>query len=134
MDLFAEYEDDAWPTREQVRDLPPSLTGVGLDQPLAVVLEAAAAMGRQALRETMIRFCNTRPGEGEHLCGCTAMDVERDLHAGVDRRRVDAHVTAENIAVERLYAAWALEHRGPAMPFNGIPVGRYITRFSEYDF
>lgn len=131
--LFADYQEDAWPTLAQVRNLPPSRTGLGLDQPLAVILAATTDMDREALREVMSRFCRTWPGDGGHVCGCAAMDVERVPPEQPDQRRVDAHVTAESVAVERLFAAWTLQHHGPEMPFNGVPVGQYMARFSEYD-
>ncbi len=132
MDLFADYQDDAWPTHAQVHDLPPSLTGLGLDQPLTVILAATANMGRPALDAVMRRFCRSNPGEDGHLCQCTVMDVE-GVPTRVDERRADAHVAAEDVASHRLFAAWTLQHHGAQMPFNGVPVGQYLDRFSAYE-
>lgn len=61
------------------------------------------------------------------------MDAEERPGKPVNLRRVEAHVTTESIAVERLFTVWVLTYHGPHMPFNGVPVGRYLTRFSEYD-
>ena len=133
VNLWAHYQYEAWPTLAQLRDLPPSLTGLGLDQPLAAVLEATEVMDREALRAAMKRFCRSNGGEGEHQCECTVMDVE-GAPSGLDELRADAHVTAEDVASHRLFAAWALQHDGPQMPFNGVPVGEYIQRFAAYEF
>jgi hypothetical protein len=131
--LFADYQADAWPTLAQVRDLPPSLTGLGLDQPLAVILEATTPMDRQEVTEAMQHFCRSNPGEDGHLCQCTAMDIE-GIASWVDELRADAHVSAEGVAAHRLMAVWTLQHHGPQMPFNGVPVGQYVERFSAYEF
>jgi hypothetical protein len=113
VDLFANYRGDTWPTLAQVRDLPPSLTGLGLDLPLAVILEATTDRDRQAVRQAMKRFC--RGGaEDDHVCGCAAMDVEGVL-------------VAPPPGCLGVAAPWS------QMPFNGVPVGQYVGRFSAYD-
>lgn len=128
VDLFADYQEDAWPSREQVLDLPSSLTGLGLDQPLAVVQSAAAAMDMDMLREMLDRFCSGWGCDEETVCACGVMGPNDD---SVNCLRVDAHVTAEDIAAHRLVAAWALHHHGSGW-INGQPATQYLERVSVY--
>jgi hypothetical protein len=128
VDLFADYQEDAWPSRQQVLDLPPSGTGLGLDQPLAVVQAAAATMSEAAFFAMAERFCHGWDCYGDPVCECGAMGPNHD---SVNWLRVDAHVTAEGIAAQRLTAAWSMHHFGDG-GIDGEPAAEFLERVAVY--
>lgn len=115
-------------TKARVLDLPPSLTGLGLDKSEAEVRAVVAHMDAEQVRRIVDRFCSGWPGEEPgSACVCGAMGAER--HG----RRVEAHFEAEELGAERVMAWWAYERYGPDMPFNGQSVREYVLKFKPYD-
>lgn len=120
------------PSLAEVLELPRSVTGLGLDRPVADIRTTVRTMTYNQLQHVLGKFCSGWPGDGEHRCECTAMD-KRVGPDDEDVSPLEMHLEAESLARDRVDAWWWYEHCGPELPVNGIPVSEYLQQFAAYD-